>query len=118
MLTLSRQLSIQIRILKQVQALNSHMISNSNSTSPGVPPPLAYTQAILKESGTTTPTLPDPKTLPSNPDEIHTRLHAFRKKDDYIDSRSSCEITSVEGMQSYGVWCCGCRCTSTAVYVF
>jgi len=55
-------------------------------TAPGVPPPPAYTQAIPEESGIATPTLPDPQTLPSNPDEIRARLHALRKKENERDA--------------------------------
>jgi abelson tyrosine-protein kinase 1 len=83
---LGRKLLVQIRILKQVQALNSHMMSNSNFATPGVLPPPAYTQAIPEESGITTPTSPDPKTLPSNPDKIHARLHALRQKENKHDA--------------------------------
>ena len=73
---LGRKLSVHIRI---VQTLNLRMISKSDFTAPGVLPPPAYTQAIPEESGNATPTFPDPQTLPSNPDEIRARLHAFRK---------------------------------------
>ncbi|KIM89615.1 hypothetical protein PILCRDRAFT_812439 [Piloderma croceum F 1598] len=81
-------LSIQIRILKQVQALNSRMISNSNFTTPGVPPPPAYTQTIPEESGPPTPTSSPnfPQSLPSNPDEIRARLHAYRTKENERDA--------------------------------
>jgi abelson tyrosine-protein kinase 1 len=83
-----------MRVLKQVQALNLHMISNSNFTTPGVQLPPVYTQAIPEKSGIATSTSPDPQILPSNPNNIRARLHAFRKKEnerdaglDFIDLR-------------------------------
>ena len=61
------------------------MMSNSNSIVPGVLPP-AYAQAIPKKPGHETPTSPNSQTLPSNPDEICARLHAFHKKENKRDT--------------------------------
>jgi abelson tyrosine-protein kinase 1 len=58
------------------------MISHLNLTAPGAQPPPAYTRAIPEES----PTKPDPQTLPSDPDEIHARLHTYRKKENERDA--------------------------------
>jgi hypothetical protein len=80
------QISIQIRILKQVLALNSRMISNTTLTPVGVPPP-AYTIPEDNEAlGATTPTSPHAQYFPSNPGEIHARLHAFRQKENERDA--------------------------------
>ncbi|KIM89638.1 hypothetical protein PILCRDRAFT_191930 [Piloderma croceum F 1598] len=73
-------LSIQIRILKQVQTLNSPMISNSNFTALGVQPPPVYTQAIPEESGIATPTRPNPQTLLPTPTRSAHGYMLFARK--------------------------------------
>lgn len=94
LMTTRAQISIQIRILKQVQALNSRIETNSQIASGSAisTPPPAYTTPD-NALGLSSPTSPSPSTptpgritATETPTEIRARLHALRARENERDA--------------------------------